>query len=245
MSERDEESLGRLLRRLARQQPSGKSPMECPGDENLAAYLDGGLAEIDRSKLESHLTDCRFCLDELVAAHTASQQVGSDAVPAKVSARAMALFPESKPMREIFKLVIELARDSLELISTSGRLVMPAAAAAIRGKEKAADSSVLRIESELEKFHVAVEVERLDNNLCQVVVNVTPKAKDGVADGLRLSLMSGEREQASYLARQGSAIFDRIPPGDYQLTMTAPGGFLGAIELSIKENGHERERKTD
>ena len=75
---------------------------------------------------------------------------------------------------------------------------------------------MLHVESELGEFKVAVEVERLEGDLCQVAVNVKSNA-GSVADGLRLSLMSGEREQASYLARQGAAIFDRIPPGEYQL----------------------------
>jgi hypothetical protein len=154
-------------------------------------------------------------------------------------ARALALMAQSKPRGNVFNLVVELARDSLALISTSGRLVMPTLAAQIRGKEHIADDSVLHVESELGQFQVAVEVERLEDDLCQVAVNLKPKP-GVVVDGLRLSLMSGEREQASFLARQGAAIFDRIPPGEYQLVVTASGNAIGVIQLSIKENGHER-----
>ena len=57
-------------------------------------------------------------------------------------------------------------------------------------------------------------------------------------DGLRLSLLAGGREQASYLARQGMAIFDRISPGDYHLAITEANAPVGSIRLTIKEGHH-------
>ena len=71
-----------------------------------------------------------------------------------------------------------------------------------------------------------------------LVVKATPKA-GSVADGLRFSLLSRGREQASYMARQGSAIFERIVPGDYQLAVAESGNCLGTIELTIKEGSRE------
>ena len=244
MSERDEELLGPLLRRLRPRQPGKNAKIGCPEDESLGAYLDGVLSEVARAEIESHLAECRSCLDHFLAAETAARDGPTLPVPPKMLARAMALMPQSKPRDNVFNLVVELVRDSLELISTSGRLVMPTLAAQIRGKENIADNSVLHVESEMGEYQVAVEVERLEGDLCQIAVNVKPIGA-AIAAGLRLSLMSGEREQASYLARQGSAIFDRIPPGEYRLAITGSGNAIGMIQLSIKENGHERERQTD
>ncbi len=244
MSERDEELLGSLLRLLGRRQPGRNTRIGCPEDESLAAYLDGCLSEVTRGEIESHFADCRSCLDHFLAAEKGASDGFEATVPPRVLARAMALVAQSKPKDDVFSVVVEIVRETLSLISTSGRLVMPTMAAQIRGKKNIADNSVLRVESELGQFQVAVEVERLEDDLCQVAVNVKSNA-GSVADGLRLSLMSGEREQASYLARQGAAIFDRIPPGEYQLVVTGSGNAIGVIQLSIKENGHERERKTD
>jgi len=238
--ERDEESLGRLLRRLAQREPGRNSQTGCPEDETLAAYLDGGLSESARDEIESHLAECRSCLDHFLAAEKGASDGFEATVPPRVLARAMALVPQRKPKDDIFHLVVELARDSLALISTSGRLVVPTLAVQIRGKENMTASDVLLcIESELGQFQVSVEVERLEDNLCQVAVKVTPIMGSG-ADGLRFSLMSGQREQASYLARQGAATFDRVPPGEYRLAVTESGKSLGAIELTIKEDSRER-----
>jgi hypothetical protein len=242
--ERDEDFLVRLLRRLPQIKPGKQGRSGCPEEEALAVYLSGALGDADNSFLENHLASCAYCLDELLSAHHPAQNEASATAPVKAVARAMALLAKPKLTSEFFNLVVGLARDSLALISTSGRLVMPTLAAQIRGKEKIADTSVLHVESELGQFHVAVEVERLEDDLCQVAVNVKSNA-GSVAEGLRLSLMSGEREQASYLARQGAAIFDRIPPGEYQLVVSGSGNSIGVIHLSIKEDGHERERKTD
>lgn len=241
MIERDEDILVRRLQRLPQSRLARQVRSGCPDEEVLAGYLGGALVEADYSDMENHLTGCAYCLDELLAAHHAAQDEGREGVPAKAAARAMALLAKPKLTSEIFNLVVGLARDSLELISSSGRLVMPTLAAEIRGKGKPAGAGgdgILRIEKTLGELQIAVEVERLDGNLCQVAVNVTPYGKSAT-DTLRLSLFSGAREQASFLARQGSAIFDRIAPGDYQLAVAAAGNVLGTIGLTIQEDSHE------
>ena len=73
--------------------------------------------------------------------------------------------------------------------------------------------------------------------LCQLAVTV--RAGEALpADGIRLSLVAGGREQASYLARQGMAIFDRVSPGDYRLAISENNAPLGSVRLAIKEGHH-------
>jgi len=89
------------------------------------------------------------------------------------------------------------------------------------------------------RFKVAVEVEPVEDELCQLAVTVKPQ--DGLAaDAIRLSLVSGDREQASYLTRQGVAVFEQIPPGEYRLEVAESGHSVGSIRLIIKEGHHER-----
>ena len=115
---------------------------------------------------------------------------------------------------------------------------MTAVPAAIRGKGKSSSSGTVQVAKQLGELIVTVEVEKTEGQFCQVTVNVRPLGR-AFADGLRISLLSGDREQASYLARQGSATFERIPPGEYQLALTDSGNSLGAICLTIKEDGRE------
>jgi len=236
--ERDDDFLVRLLRRLPQIMPGRQGRSGCLEEEALAVYLSGSSGEADYAVLENHLAGCTICLDAVLAAHHAAQVESSAAAPAKAVARAMALLAKPSLAGELFNLVVGLVRDSLEIISTSGSLVMPTLAAEVRGKTNSTGAGILRIEKNLGELQIAVEVERLEDNLCQVAVNVTPYGNPA-ADGLRLSLFSGAREQASFLARQGSATFERVAPGKYQLAVSAAGNSLGTIGLTIQEGSHD------
>jgi hypothetical protein len=107
----------------------------------------------------------------------------------------------------------------------------------VRGKLESSGTTVLQVEKEMGRFKVAVEVEPVEDELCQLAVTVKTGGASP-ADGIRLSLLAGGREQASYLARQGTAIFDRISPGDYSLAISESNAALGSIRLTIKEGHH-------
>jgi hypothetical protein len=204
----------------------------------LAGYLWGTIEGHRRPELESHFSRCAFCLENLSIAFQAAEESGSDPVPQSFLEKAMALVPPKERGPDFLEIAVRLLRGTVELVSTSGVLVQAAAPVSIRGPIKSSDSSILQVDKELESFHVSVDLEGLEGDLCQVAVTVKPK--DGsVADAIRMSLVSGGREQASYLARQGTAVFERIEPGAYRLEVFESGHFAGSIRLTIKESCHE------
>ena len=222
---------------LARQSPR-TGALDCPDEETLAGYLWGIVEGEARDELESHFSCCAFCLENLSVAFQAGQERGSDAVPQSFLEKAMALIPPKEGKLDFLEIVVRLLRGTLELVSTSGELVQAAAPVGIRGRVKSSDNPILQVDKELKNFHVSVDLERLEGDLCQVAVTVKPK--DGSdADAIRMSLVSGGREQASYLARQGTAIFERIEPGNYRLEVFQSGHSAGSIRLTIKESCHE------
>ena len=227
-----------LLARLLQSQPDRKPLFDCLDDENLGAYFDGALAEPAQDEMETHLASCRPCLDRFLAAHAALADEREAQVPSPLLARAMALVARVKPAENVFTIVVELVRDSLALIASSGNALLPTPAAQIRGKDHAPESAMLQVDGALGQWKVGVEIERLEDSLCQVVVSAVA-ANGALPEGLRFSLFSGQRERASYLARQGAATFDRIPPGEYRLAVTESGNLLGAVELTIKEDRRE------
>ena len=235
--DRNEEPMNRILRHLLAGK-SNRGAAGCPDDERLAAYLNRVVGDDEKVKLEEHLADCAVCLDALSAAYLASEGNGMEEAPRRLLERAKGLVPSAAATPGIFDVIVRLAQDSLELVRTSGQLIQSPAPAGIRGKE-VSGLPVVQVEKELGKFKVAVEVERVEDDLCQIVVTVG----DGVesrADGIRLSLLSGGRERASYLAPQGTAVFERIPPGEYQLAVSDAGVTLGSIRLAIMEERDER-----
>lgn len=239
MIDRDEKQVGRILSCLTATRRAKGRLADCSEEETLASYLSGLLAHSAREEFEAHLAVCTACLDDVTAAHAAVPGGEKEAVSRRLLERAMALVPAAPAAPDLFNLVVGLVRNSLELVSTSGELVPAPAPVGVRGKGKLADAAILQVEKELGEFKLAVEVERVEDEMCQVAVRV--KTKAGLSsDGVRLSLLSGGREQASYLARDGGAIFERIPPGDYQLAMTQGGDPLGSVRLTIKEGRHGR-----
>ena len=236
MIDSNEEQIGRILAYLIAQKPrNGRAG--CPDDEMLASYLANGLTPAAGEEMETHLAQCTACLDELSAVHSSMLGDEKETVPEALIAKAMALVPQATHEEGFFDMVVRLARGSLELVSTTGQLVEVPGLAGVRGKLETPGTTILQVEKEIGRFNVAVEVEPVEDELCQLAVTV--RAGGALpADGIRLSLLAGGREQASYLARQGTAIFDRVSPGDYRLAISENNSPLGSIRLTIKEGHH-------
>jgi hypothetical protein len=231
-----EDQIGKILRYLMAQKPrNGRAG--CPDEETLASYLASGLTPTMGEEMETHLAQCAACLDEVSAAYSSMLRDEKETVPEAFVTKAMALIPQVAREEGFFDMVVRLARGSLELVSTTGQLVEVPGLAGVRGKLESPGTTILQVEKEMGRFKVAVEVEPVEDELCQLAVTV--RAGGALpADGIRLSLLAGGREQASYLARQGTAIFDRISPGDYRLAISDANAALGSIRLTIKEGHH-------
>ena len=236
MIDLNEERLGRILAYLMAQKPrNGRAG--CPDEETLASYLASGLTPTMGEEMETHLAQCAACLDEVSAAYSSMLRDEKETVPEAFVTKAMALIPQVAREEGFFDMVVRLARGSLELVSTTGQLVEVPGLAGVRGKPETPGRTILQVEKDIGRFKVAVEVEPVEDELCQLAVTV--RAGGALpADGIRLSLLAGGREQASYLARQGTAIFDRVSPGDYRLAISEANAALGSIRLTIKEGHH-------
>ena len=236
MNDPNDDQIGRILAFFMAQKPrNGRSG--CPDEEALAGYLTGGVTPSMDEQIEVHLAQCTACLDELSAAHSSMRGNGKEAVPEGLVAKAMALMPQNAQEEGFLDMVVRLVRGSVELVSTTGQLIQVPVLAGVRGKLESRGTTILQVEKELGKFKVAVEVEPVEDELCQLAVTV--KAGGSLpADAIRLSLLAGSREQASYLARQGTAIFDRVSPGDYRLAISEANETLGSIRLTIEEGHH-------
>jgi hypothetical protein len=232
----NEDQISRILAYLMAQKPrNGRAA--CPDEETLASYLAGGVTPTMSEEMENHLAHCTACLDELSAAYSSMLGDEKETVPEALVMKAMALIPQAAREERFFDMVVRLARGSLELVSTTGQLVELPGLAGIRGKLESSRTTILQVEKEMGRFKVAVEVEPVEDELCQLAVTVRAGGASP-ADGIRLSLLAGGREQASYLARQGTAIFDRVSPGDYRLAISENNAPLGSIRLAIKEGHH-------
>jgi hypothetical protein len=232
MADYNEEQVGRLLRDLLSRRNRRSDRPNCPDEEGLANYLSGALAEETRDKLEEHLVDCSFCLSEVVATYKAAQEVGAQAVPQWVVQKAMGLVESTKKVN-VFDLAVRFIKDSLELVSTSGQLVLAPAPFAIRGEPKFQQTSIVRVEDSIGENKIVVEVEQVKPGLAQAIVEVRGNTGEPL-DGSRVTLVLDDREVASYLTRQGQAVFENVAQGEYNLVISKAGINLGTIRLKIE-----------
>jgi hypothetical protein len=224
----DEEKLAAMVRRVGSRSRVVAERGTCPDEEALAVYLGGSLALDERSRIEEHLSLCSSCADDVVAAYEAARSDNLDIIPPRLVEKAAALIPVRETLVDV---TIRLIRNSIEIVSTSARVVqtpMPV----LRGEAEPASGNMLQVEHEVGRFRVAVELDLTGAGTCQVVANVK-EASGGPAEGVRLSLTSGEREQASFLTRHGVVVFDQLAPGEYSIAVSEAGTYLGKIRLNL------------
>lgn len=227
-----EERIERTLRRLLSRPSQSRERVNCPDEESLAGYLGGTLSAEQRSAVEQHLSGCSFCLDEIAAVNKATQEAELDTAPQWLMACAMGLKPAQKA-ENVFDLAVRLLRNTVELVSTAGEWVIPVSPQPVAVRGSTSETGILRVEKKISGYRFGIEVERVESG-CEVLVSVA--TADGTPqDGIRLSLMSGDREQASYLTRQGKAVFESVLRGEYKLTISQAGMNLGTINLEIEE----------
>ena len=234
MIDNDDNGFGKTVRRILDRRSGQTTRDDCPNEENLAAYLTGASLDQERDRLEQHLAACAYCLTEVAAANDAGETGVSANVPRWLMERAMGVVAAPKG-ENVFDLVVRFVKDAVELARQSGEwiVIMAPQPAAVRGAAATGASSMLQLERAMDDHKIELEVERVESNLGRVVVRV--KSADGKpADGLRVSLTAGGREQASFLIRQGQAVFDGVPQGDYQLVISRAASTVGTINLKIE-----------
>jgi hypothetical protein len=223
-----DDKIAELLSRLPTRVSGKADRSDCPDEEILASFLAGNLEKDAERTLESHLARCSFCCEDLAAANKFDEFANTERVPQRLIERVMGLVSERE---NSFDLIVRLVNGSLELIRTAAR-VTPISAPLLRGGAKPAKGDALQVEQEVGRFRVTVELDLREAGTCQVIANVTEESGKP-AEGIRMSLSSAEREHASFLARAGVVVFDRVAPGEYSIAVSESGAVVGKIRLSL------------
>jgi hypothetical protein len=225
----DEDKISEILLRFFKRAAGPVDRAGCPDEETLAVFIEGNLAGSEPDKVESHLARCALCLDELAAALNAVETTGGEVdVPRPLVNRARALV-EGRENR--YEIAVRLLRESLQLLSTTGRLV-PQPVPAVRSESGSANENRLHVEQGVGRFRVGLVLELAEPGACRVLANVSEETGKP-ADGVRLTLTSGDRERASFVTRAGSVVFDRLAPGDYSIVVSESGHSLGRVRLNL------------
>jgi hypothetical protein len=224
----EERKIAEILQRAAKRANVSAERADCPSEETLAIFLNGSLAGKQREQMEAHLARCSFCVEELIAAFRSAATTETDLVPPRLITRAMALVARQET---ILDLAVRFVKGSIEVVSTSGKII-PRLAPILRTAATTAQGNALQVEQEVGRFRVAIELDLSEAGICQVIANVRDETGKP-AEGVRLSLSSEDREQASFMTRGGLVVFDRISPGEYSIAVSESGNAVGKIRLNL------------
>lgn len=78
----------------------GETPF-CPDDQVIAEYFEGALKEAERTRLERHLADCRFCLARIGMLERLEQSPVDQRVPGDVLATAKQMARANRERRRV------------------------------------------------------------------------------------------------------------------------------------------------
>lgn len=230
-----EDRIKKTALRLSAARPRG----DCPADEVLAAWAEGGLSEAVREKWLGHLARCADCRETLLSLKSLQAESGREEqfeVPAPALSRARQLDPSRKGLVEI---VVRFAKGLAEVLSLSGgvqsgRVPLPAAA---RGESRVISETLVSFVKEFPPYSAEVEIEKVKPDRGEITVRLNEPKNGRLSPGLRVSLFAGDEELESEAVEQGSAVFENVKFGRYRLEITKVGEPVGKIALEMKGEG--------
>jgi hypothetical protein len=218
----------------------------CPQEEVIADYLAGRLSEKNKSGLESHLSDCRRCLDEIMLAADLVQGnalYGYEMVPPAVTQSAMALVKgRTRPAAFNFKqksLQIFKHFYSWVSVHTPLNFYRRDSLSPIRSSEKIISSDFFHVKKAFREIIVDIEIEKTGPKFASVRVNLISDSKN--ENNIRVTLLdSNERELASSPLKNGFVLFEEIAFGHFRLALLRNGTRIGMYRFEIKDSSHAK-----
>jgi len=216
--------------------------IKCLKEELLADYLEDRLTGDERSKIESHFSDCSGCLDEFLTANSmiqSRQYLEADPVPSHVTEAAVmsvaqiVFRPRGAPKDRRYPFLHNLytrISEHIKLIVFNKNRFAP-----VRGSRGAETSDYYRVRKMFKEILVEIEIEKAGHQIAAIRVTLI-KGFETERD-IRVTLQnSHQREIASYPISAKFVIFENIPFGNYNLVFMENRNMIGNYNFKIKES---------
>lgn len=230
---------------LQNKKEDAKLGSDCITDEMFAAYLDNLLDNQEKIKIEGHLVPCQDCRKKSIALYKIRKELAVEPItiaPAETTKMAKQLVKD-RSAQKLIEVVISVAKDSMKIIKDSAKIfrpmdLMPVEARTTAGTtvktEKGDLRNIIYLCKELNKTRVDIFIERIDDTLCDIELKTIDAESGTPIDNVRINLISGDRELASLLTKNGITAFRNLELGSYTLTFIEKGKLLGDILLRLE-----------
>jgi len=234
------EKLLKIAYKKVASQFKGKPASECLTEESMACFFDGKLLGEELNMFNEHILSCKKCAMTLKHNITISRTMKEEvSVPPHLEKLAKSLVSEEAGLN-IFDLVINFTNESIELIRTTGNVLMGPELVPAHAFRSSGENDKLSNEIKITKAlsdviaEIGIEKQRLD--LANIVVRLTEKETNKKAKEIRVSLIKDDRELQSYLVENGKVKFEEVKASDYKIYLTKDEKKIGLITITITTN---------
>lgn len=231
--ERLDELLNKLCSGSVRPTSYSFEHTDCIDEEDLEDYLDHCLHQKENERVELHLVKCESCFNRLMILRDLKIKEEIK-VPERLINHARDLVVDSRP--NCLELVLEFARNTINIIRYTGSLISPELSPApIRGRgEKARDNPIeyVAVNKHFNDISVDVQIERI-NETSKLMVNCIDLKTEQPPKDIRLILSSLGRELSSVDESEG--VF-YIKPKKYIINILKCKKNIGEIFLDLRRS---------
>ncbi len=213
----------------------------CVSDEHLTDYLEGRLSPKQRGQVESHLSLCDQCLEyaHVYRSISSASSINETAIaPAALTNQVIGgldRLDDGSLVDWLAGHAIAVFFQGQRFLEQNGKMGFTTLAPIRGNKTQVADDLVL-LQKTFSDLETEISVEKIEHQLANVSVYIRKANPEKTP--IRVSLMSDDREVASYLADKGDAYFESVTFGHYALVFTHNGTLLGRYSFQIKETGN-------
>lgn len=207
-----------LIKRYFEKHDRQREKTDCPDAESLALYLENRLEKRQRQMMEKHFVTCETCLEEvIVCAALKKEERVKEAIKGPV------------------EVVVKFLKRTVEIISDLEAITVlpPPVQVVIRGSLQPIPPTA-RFNMDLDEMTVEIAVTKTNGETGEIRINTYKDNKP--LDKIRISLLSGDKEMASYLTKKGQVNFDYDRMGNYLIRLSKNRFYLGEIYLMLRDN---------
>lgn len=233
----DMDNYDNILKNLIKKGSENMKRGNCLSEELLASYLDNLLDSTEKETVENHLYKCNDCRQHSIILNRVRKEITIEeliSVPQQVTDRAKEII-KSGISKRFFEVVLEFAKDSVRIIKDTGAMYKPLefVTEGARQETQAGIKNMVHLSNTFKELQADIIIERIDDISYEIYFKASDIISGSPIDDIRVSLISEEREVASYLTVNGQISFKNIYPGAYFLNIIKDRDILGEILLKL------------
>ncbi|MBI4848907.1 MAG: zf-HC2 domain-containing protein [Nitrospirae bacterium] len=209
----------------------------CLSEEIFGAYLDNLLDGAEKERVEDHLYQCDACRKQSIIFHRIKQGIEKEELmrsPKGLTDRARQLV-KAKTSKPLFEVVLEFAKDTVRILKDTGAMFTPLLAEpAARYGTSADTKNTVHLSNTFDEIRVDLIIEKTEDGACEINIKTSDSTSGTPESDVRINLLLGKRELASFVASYGQVSFKNIQNGIYELHIVKSKEVIGRISLELE-----------